>query len=80
MAKRLTKYAAESDTLERYYKRGDSCVVVSALALRKDLEMTYDNVETSIVMIRLVDFNKTQERLLTEPVQQACDADRTRTP
>ena len=78
MAKRLTKYAPESDTLESYYERGaSSVVIISTLALRKDSGMAYDNIETSIVIHRQVDFNKTQERFLTEPVQQACDADRT---
>ena len=78
MAKRLTKYAPESDTLERYYERGaSSVVIISALALRQDLGMAYDNIETSIVIHRQVDFNKTQERFLTEPVQEACDAGRT---
>ena len=79
MAKQLMNHAPESETLERYYEKGSANVDITALALREDSGMSYEelDLENSIAITRLVDFTKTQGRFLTEYVRQACDEDMT---
>ena len=56
MVKRLTDYAPESNTLERYYERGVSSLDITALALCEYSGKNCDDIENSIVITRLVDF------------------------